>query len=60
MNIEGVNHQFPKFQLAPVLEEKKLDAKAPTGLIQSAIEASEKILANIEPTSTELHVDLDA
>jgi hypothetical protein len=59
MNIEGVNHQFPKFQLAPVFEEKKHDVNTPNGLIQSAIEASEKILANIEPTSTEVHVDLD-
>lgn len=60
MNIEGVNHQFPKFQSAPGFEEKKPDAKAPIGLIQSAIEASEKILANTDPTSTENRVDLDA
>ncbi len=62
MNIDGVNHQYQKVQLATVFAEKKHDAKASTGLIPSAIDASEKILAHNteESTSTEVHVDLDA
>ena len=61
MNIDGVNHQVPKIQLATALEDRKHEVKASTGLIPSAIDASEKILAHADvSTETEIHVDLDA
>jgi hypothetical protein len=61
MNIEGVNHQFSNVQIAKVFEAKNQSDKAPIGLIPSAIDASEKILASHpDPAPTEIHVDLDA
>lgn len=62
MNIDGVNHQVPKIQLASTFEDRKHEVKASTGLIPSAIDASEKILAHVADVSTEaeVHVDLDA
>jgi hypothetical protein len=61
MNIDGVNHQFPKLQLATGFTEKKHDVEVSTGLIPSAIDASEKILAHSESAAeTEVHVDVDA
>jgi len=60
MNIEGVNYQIQKVQFAKVFEEKSQGEKAPTGLIPSAIDASEKILAHADLAPKEIHVDLDA
>jgi len=60
MNVEGVNSQSPKVYFAKVVEEKKQDDKAPIGLLQSAIDASEKILADSDSVETENHVDLEA
>jgi len=62
MNIDGVNHQVPKIQLATAFEDRKQGVRASTGLIPSAIDASEKILAHAADvsTETEIHVDLDA
>jgi hypothetical protein len=62
MNIDGVNHQVPKIQLATAFEDKKQEARDSTGLIPSAIDASEKILSHAADvsTETEVHVDIDA
>jgi len=60
MNVEGVNSQLPKVYFPKVVEEKNYDNKAPIGLLQSAIDASEKILADSDSVETENHVDLEA
>jgi hypothetical protein len=61
MNIDRVDHPFPKLQLATGFSEKKHEVEVSTGLIPSAIDASEKILAHTESSaSTEIHVDIDA
>jgi hypothetical protein len=61
MNIEGVNHQFSNVPSAKFFEGKTPSDKPPIGLIPSAIDASEKILASHpDPAQTEIHVDLEA
>jgi len=60
MTVERVNSQLLKVYFAKVVEEKKQDDKAPTGLLQSAIDASEKIMADPDSVETENHVDLEA
>lgn len=60
MNIERVNPQLPKVYFAKFFGEKKEDNKLPTSLLQSAIDASEKILASPASDQPENHVDLEA
>lgn len=61
MNIDRVDHPFPKFQRATGFSEKKQGVEASTGLIPSAIDASEKIQAHAESSaSTETRVNVDA
>ncbi len=60
MNIEGVNPQLPKVYFAKGLEEKKQDEKGPPGLLQSLIDASEKILVDPDSAETKNHLDIEA
>lgn len=60
MNIDGVNYQIQKVQFSKVFEVKSQSEKPQTGLIPSAIDASEKILAHADSAPTEVHVDVDA
>ena len=60
MNMDGVNHQLPKVYLAKVFEDKEANEKPPISLLQSLIDASEKIQANTDTAQLENHIDLEA
>lgn len=58
MNLEKVNSNLPKFYFAKGLEEKKQDKNTPPGLLQSAIDASEKILDDSNSSKAKNGIDL--
>ena len=58
MNLERVTSNLTKVYFAKGLDEKKLDENAPPGLLQSAIDASEKILIDSNSSETKNRVDL--
>lgn len=49
MKIEGLNSQFSTANIVNGSIDKKKDDKAPPGLLESAMEAAEKILVDSGP-----------